>query len=93
VPRPKSILRRVEVDEAKRAHNCQHNENHRLERGHRRLKVWNDRSADHYCVLCALNIINRDIAKLRALAQQLQGSSEEASRDQGPVVGPEPVAG
>lgn len=72
MPRPKSIIRRVAVDEARKAHNCQHNPNHRLEQGDMRLKVWNQRSADHYCVDCALNIIERDIAKLGELAQQLR---------------------
>lgn len=72
MPRPKSILQRVEVDEVQRAHNCQHNENHRLERGDKRLKVWKDRSSDHYCAECALGIIQRDIAKLQGLVEQLK---------------------
>ena len=72
MPRPKSILQRVEVDEVQKAHNCQHNEKHRLERGHKRLKVWKDRLPDHYCVECALAIIGRDISKLQELADQLR---------------------
>ena len=72
MPRPKSILQRVEVDEAKRAHNCQHNIAHRLQRGDKRLKVWKQRSADNYCAACALDIINRDTAKLQELAKQLR---------------------
>lgn len=72
--RPKSILQRVEVDEARRAHDCQHNRNHRLERGDKRLKLWKERSVDHYCVACGLDIIRRDIAKLQSLALQLQGT-------------------
>lgn len=74
MPRPKSIVQRSEVDEAQKAHNCQHNENHRLQRGDKRLKVWNGRSADHYCVVCGRDIIQRDIAKLQLLSQQLQGT-------------------
>lgn len=70
--RPKSIIQRVGVDEAQKAHNCQHNPKHRLERGDKRLKVWDQRSAEHYCVDCALKIIERDIAKLNELAQQLR---------------------
>lgn len=72
MPRPKSILQRIEVDEAQKAHNCQQNANHRLERGYKRLKVWKDRSADHYCAECALAIIERDISTLQSLAQQLR---------------------
>lgn len=74
VPRPKSILQRVEIDQAKKAHNCQHNQNHRLERGDTRLKVWNDRAADYYCVGCALDIIRRDRAFLDDLERKLGAS-------------------
>ena len=71
--RPKSIIQRVEVDEAQKAHNCQHNRNHRVERGNKRLKVWNQRSADHYCITCALEIVARDMAKLQELERELRG--------------------
>ena len=74
MPRPKSILQRVEIEETKHAHNCQHNATHRLERGDKRLKVWDGRSAENYCVPCALAIITRDIARLQALAEQLSGT-------------------
>ncbi len=73
MPRPKSILQRVVIDEARVAHNCQHNATHRLQRGDKRLKVWDGRSAENYCVSCALGIITRDIAKLQELAEQLRG--------------------
>ncbi|MEK9137307.1 MAG: hypothetical protein AAB393_09295 [Bacteroidota bacterium] len=73
MPRPKSILQRVDVDEAKYAHNCQHSTAHRLQRGDKRLKVWDGRSPEHYCVTCALDIISRDIAELQELAERLRG--------------------
>ena len=72
MPRPKSIIQSVEVDEAQKAHNCQHNKSHRLERGDKRLKVWDQRSPEHYCVTCALDIIARDIAKLQEIEKQLR---------------------
>lgn len=68
----KSLVQRSEVDQAKQAHNCQANKNHRLQRGDLRLKVHDNRSENHYCRVCALAIISRDIAKLEALALQLQ---------------------
>lgn len=71
----KSLVQRSEVDEAQKAHNCQANRKHRLERGDRRLKVHVDRSQDHYCLGCALKIIEQDIEKLQILAQQLKGSA------------------
>ena len=72
MPMPKSIIKRVAIDEAQRAHNCQHNSRHRIARGDKRLKVWNSRSFDHYCLDCALKIIERDIQKLKDLTQQLE---------------------
>lgn len=68
----KSLVQRSEVDLVLKAHNCQSNQKHRLVRGEKRLKVWKDRSADHYCVACALAIIERDIAILQKLAQELR---------------------
>ncbi len=69
----KSLVQRSEVDQTKAAHNCQANQNHRLQKGDSRLKVYKDRSHDHYCKACALGIIEQDIKKLQALALQLGG--------------------
>lgn len=55
-----------------KSHNCQASTNHRLKPGDRRLKVYVDRSHDHYCVECAMKIIEADIAKLQELARQLK---------------------
>jgi hypothetical protein len=70
--RPKSILQRVDVDEVQRAHDCQHNNAHRLERGDKRLKVWKQRSYEHFCAACALDIIARDMARLQEIAERLR---------------------
>lgn len=67
----KSLLTRVEIDEALKAHNCQASRRHRLERGDRRLKVRNGRSWDHYCASCAAAILGRDIAELQAILARL----------------------
>jgi hypothetical protein len=66
----KSLVTRIEVDWAMKAHDCQANAKHRLQQGDKRLKVRNRRSWDHYCVTCAANIIQRDILKLQALQRQ-----------------------
>ena len=68
MPRIRSLVTRVEVDVAQRAHNCQGNTRHRIERGDKRLKVRSGRSSDHYCFECAKLIARRDIATLEALA-------------------------
>ena len=72
MPGIKSLVSHVEIDEALKAHNCQRNSGHRIERGDRRLKVRNGRSWDHYCVSCAVVILGRDIAELQALERQFQ---------------------
>jgi len=71
MPRPKSIVQRVEIDCAKHSHNCQHNAAHRIQAGEKRLKLWNGRSREHYCTKCALTIIERDISKLQELVKEL----------------------
>jgi hypothetical protein len=68
----KSLITRVEIDRALRAHNCQANRRHRLERGDTRLKVRNGRSWDHYCHACAASILDRDIARLGRLQNALK---------------------
>lgn len=73
MPRPKSILKRISVDTALRAHNCQHVKTHRVQQGEKRLKLAVNRSHEHYCVQCALQIINSDIEKLQKIRDQLLG--------------------
>ncbi len=63
----RSLVIRVGVDQALRAHPCQGNDKHRIMRGDTRLKVRNGRSWDHYCVACATVIIQRAITKLQIL--------------------------
>ena len=70
--RIKSLVIRVEVDVAKKAHNCQANARHRIERGDKRLNVRNGRSWDRYCLECASTIVVRDIHALQRLSQNLQ---------------------
>jgi hypothetical protein len=70
MPRVKSLLIRVEIDDAKKAHNCQANSGHRVEKGDKRLKVRNGRSWDHYCAPCAAVIVQRDILELQGLQRQ-----------------------
>ena len=74
MPRIKSLRIRAEVDVAQRAHNCQGNIRHRIERGDKRLKVRNGRNWDHYCLDCARTIVHRDIGALEALARELDSN-------------------
>ena len=76
MPSPKSILQRVEIDIAQRAHNCQHNSRHRIKQGDKRLKVRKERSWEHYCCECAKAIIDRGITQLQDLREQLLEENE-----------------
>ncbi len=67
MPRIKSLVEQIEIDTALKAHNCQGNARHRIEKGDTRLKVRTGRGWDHYCCACAETIITRDIEKLTNL--------------------------
>ncbi|BCZ98031.1 TPA: hypothetical protein JBH59_05595 [Legionella pneumophila] len=71
MPRIKSLITRFNIDEAQKAHNCQANNKHRIEKGNKRLKVSNQRSWDHYCLDCGKKIVQRDIVKLQKLLEEL----------------------
>lgn len=73
----KSLVVQVRVDTAGKAHNCQANAKHRIEKGDVRLKVRNSRSWDHYCRTCAETIIARDIAKLTVLRSLTPTTTQE----------------
>jgi hypothetical protein len=74
MPRVKSIVIRVEIDQAKKAHNCQANAAHRIHGGEARLNVRKGRSWDRYCAPCAKAIIERGIAELQDLQHRFEGS-------------------
>jgi hypothetical protein len=74
--RARSLVVKTGVDFALKAHNCQANSRHRIERGDVRLKVRNGRSWDHYCRACAMNMIARDLQRLAGL-QELTPSVEQ----------------
>lgn len=59
------------MDEAQRAHNCQGNSKHRIERGDKRLKVRKERSWDHYCLECAAVILRRDLETLKDMVSKM----------------------
>ena len=74
MPRIRSIVIRVEIDQAKKAHNCQANAGHRIQGGDTRLNVRNGRSWDRYCISCARTIIERDTVKLQELQRKFRSS-------------------
>ncbi len=74
--RIKSLVTRVKIGTALRAHNCQANRQHRVLKGDTRLSVRNGRSWDNYCLECARKILANDLQKL----QEISLSIKQASR-------------
>ncbi len=72
----KSLVIRMLIDKALKAHNCQANARHRIERGDRRLKVRNGRSWDHYCVSCAIVMLGLGIEKLSVLQREFAAAAQ-----------------
>lgn len=62
-----SLLKQVLIDEAENAHYCRANPNHRISRGERRLRVHRSHRWEHFCMPCALKILEDNIAELRRL--------------------------
>ncbi|MBN2435567.1 MAG: hypothetical protein JXK07_09920 [Spirochaetes bacterium] len=71
MPRPKSLLKSFDFDNAKKAHNCQHNGKHRINAGDKRLKLKVNRTHEHYCLECAKKIIESDLLKLKSALEQI----------------------
>jgi hypothetical protein len=73
----KTLLLRAEIDVALHSHRCRRNKNHLIARGQRRLKVRAGRSWKHYCLHCAVRIVERDSALLSALASAIKAAAGE----------------
>jgi len=72
MPNPKSLLRSISIDVAGNSHNCQHNNSHRIQKGHRSLKIKRDgASPEHFCLRCALESVRNDLGRLAALEQAI----------------------
>jgi len=71
MPRPKSTIKQIIVDTALKSHNCQHNKNHRIAKGRKRLKIKKNRSFECYCSECGKMILDNDIKRLNEISKQL----------------------
>lgn len=73
MPRARSLLLALAVDTAKRSHDCQHNDGHRIAMGDRRMGVRDGRSPEYYCVPCALKFLEVARNRIDVLARELSG--------------------
>lgn len=67
----KSLLVRMEITTAARAHDCRYNNKHRIAKGDKRLTVKVDRSDHHYCLACAKLFFEDSCARLLAMKNEV----------------------
>lgn len=65
--RSKSLIKNVNITEAKRAHNCKSNVRHRIVKGNFRLTVKEGQDEYNYCVACGIKFLDKAIADLKNL--------------------------
>ncbi len=70
--KPKSFVKSISIDNAKKAHNCQHNSKHRILAGDVRVKLKDGRTTEYFCINCALDTIRRDITMLEEIKKCLE---------------------
>lgn len=75
--KPKSFIKNIKIDRAQRAHNCQHNSNHRIYKGDLRVGLKVHRNMEYFCVKCALETINRDISILEKRKEEIETNLED----------------
>ena len=71
MPRPKSLVKTVEITVAGRLHSCRSNERHPIRKGQQRLTVRGDGNPKHYCLECGRRFIDNGIAALQELREQI----------------------
>ena len=58
--KPKSFLKPLSIDFAKRSHNCQHNSKHRIKKNDVRLGLRTGRSTEYFCKECAVKFLEKN---------------------------------
>jgi hypothetical protein len=83
VGRLRSLLIKVEIDTAQRAHKCQANARHEIKRGDLRLNVRAGRGWDRYCMDCARKIVDGSQASLTTMSSAVEsGEAVSAGEDE-----------
>lgn len=66
----------MEITTAERAHNCRHNDRHRIEKEMKRLTIRSDGNPHHYCLACARGFLVKDLARMQAVLAEIDGDSQ-----------------
>jgi len=72
--RAKSFIKKLTIDEAKKSHNCQHNKQHRINKGEIRLGLKENRNIEYYCKKCSIEFLEDGVNQISKLLEQLEKS-------------------
>jgi hypothetical protein len=68
--RPKSLVKNIDITEAKRAHSCKSNKNHKIQKGGQRLTVKEGQSERNYCMECGKKFIDSALEELNRVRSE-----------------------
>lgn len=71
MPRPKSLLKNVQITTAARAHSCKANKSHLISKGDRRLTIKEGQSISNYCLECGRRFVDLSLADLEAIKAEV----------------------
>lgn len=76
MPRPKSFLKSLTIDHAKKSHNCQNNRAHRISKGDVRLGLKEGRSREYFCKECSVKFLEKDVESISSLLEELKQEAD-----------------
>jgi hypothetical protein len=75
--KPKSFVQNISIDTAIKSHQCKHDKKHIISKGDKRLKLGVGRTHQHFCINCAKESIEKDIAKLNHILSELEQAIQQ----------------
>ena len=72
MPRPKSFLPQLTIEQAQRSHFCRFSKHHPIRQGDFRLTMKDGRDVARYCPECALRFLIADSSALMGVITELQ---------------------
>lgn len=71
MPRPKSLLKTINITTAGKAHNCRANKSHKIVKGDKRLTIKEGQSVCNYCIDCGRHFVGLSMDKLKLLSEEI----------------------
>lgn len=72
--KPKSFVKNLVIDKAKKSHNCQHNKQHRINQGDIRLGLKDGKSIEYFCKECSIEFLKNGASKISELISEIESS-------------------